>query len=143
MVAGTSAGGNVAAVAAHEAVDAKLSPPLTGVYLNVPTMVYHDGLPDEYKQHHHSYEQNKDARILDKKGMEWFWGMLVDSICSRSRTDDARRTIPSRSEITSEQPSPLALGSQGAASDIYPNLRVRRWDSGLMSELTSYIAWTR
>lgn len=73
IVAGTSAGGNVAAVAAHEAVDANLSPPLTGVYLSVPLLTHQDAIPEEYRQHHNSEEQNKDARILDKRGMDWLW----------------------------------------------------------------------
>ncbi|KAH7131857.1 Alpha/Beta hydrolase protein [Dendryphion nanum] len=78
IVAGTSAGGNVAAVAAHEAVDANLSPPLTGVYLSVPLLTHQDAIPEEYRQHHNSEEQNKDARILDKRGMDWFWGIHLD-----------------------------------------------------------------
>jgi acetyl esterase/lipase len=74
IVAGTSAGGNLASVVAHEAVDAKLSPPITGQFLSVPVLVHPSAVPEKYKPHYHSWEQNKDAMILNQDGMLWFYG---------------------------------------------------------------------
>ncbi|KAJ4304509.1 hypothetical protein N0V90_000035 [Kalmusia sp. IMI 367209] len=71
IVSGTSAGGNLAAVAAHEAVDSNL--PLTGVFLSIPVMLHPDVVPEKWKAHYNSWEQNKDAMILDKRGMLWFY----------------------------------------------------------------------
>ncbi|KAF2798156.1 hypothetical protein K505DRAFT_357779 [Melanomma pulvis-pyrius CBS 109.77] len=73
IVSGTSAGGNIAAVAAHEAMDQKLSPPLTGVFLNIPVLVHPDVVPDRYKPHYTSEEEFKEGIILDRKGMEFFY----------------------------------------------------------------------
>ncbi|ORY10365.1 Alpha/Beta hydrolase protein [Clohesyomyces aquaticus] len=73
IVGGSSAGANLAAVVSHEAVDSKLSPPLTGVWLNIPLLVHRDAVPDKYKQHYNSYEDMKDAMILDRKALDFIY----------------------------------------------------------------------
>ncbi|EXJ88096.1 hypothetical protein A1O1_05024 [Capronia coronata CBS 617.96] len=72
VVGGTSAGGNITAVLAHVARDEKLSPPLTGQYLAIPTVVTPNKLPEKYRPYHLSYEQNKDAPILSLAAMDMF-----------------------------------------------------------------------
>jgi acetyl esterase/lipase len=74
IVAGASAGGNLAAVAAHDAVDAKLSPPVTGVVLMSATLVHSEAVPDQYRPHYKSRIENRDAMILDVRGFDWFLG---------------------------------------------------------------------
>lgn len=56
----------------HLARDQALSPPLTGVALSIPTVFDIHNPPMEYKDHLISYEQNKDAPILDMPIMEQF-----------------------------------------------------------------------
>jgi len=59
VVGGTSSGGNLAAIVAHLARDEKLSPPLTGQYLAIPTLVGRGKMPEKYQKYYFSYEQNK------------------------------------------------------------------------------------
>jgi acetyl esterase/lipase len=72
IVGGTSAGAIISAVVSHQARDEKLSPPLTGVWLNVPHVVDQSVLPEKWRGVHTSHEQNKDAPILDKAAVEFF-----------------------------------------------------------------------
>ncbi|KAJ8105969.1 hypothetical protein OPT61_g9853 [Boeremia exigua] len=72
VVAGTSAGGDVAAVAAHDAVEKKLEPEITGVVLLGAALVHHDAVPERYKEHYRSREQNKNALVLDARSYDWF-----------------------------------------------------------------------
>lgn len=72
LVAGTSAGGNLAAVAAHDAVEKKIG--VTGVVLMSASLVHSEAVPEKYKEHYKSRETHKDAMVLDTRGMEWFWG---------------------------------------------------------------------
>lgn len=65
IVHGTSAGATLAVVASHLARDEKLSPPLTGLGLSVPLVFDVNNIPAEYKDDLISYEQNKDAPVLD------------------------------------------------------------------------------
>jgi acetyl esterase/lipase len=72
VVLGTSAGGNIAAAAVHDAVEGKLEPKVTGVVLMGAGLVHQDALPEEWKGHHRSWVQNKDAPVLDVRGTNWF-----------------------------------------------------------------------
>ncbi|KAF1966033.1 hypothetical protein BU23DRAFT_593382 [Bimuria novae-zelandiae CBS 107.79] len=73
IVGGTSAGGNLAAVAAHSAVDSRLEPAPTGVYLSMPLLLHHHAIPEQWKPHLNSFEQNKDAMILNRQDILWFY----------------------------------------------------------------------
>jgi len=77
IVSGNSAGGNLAAGAAHEAVDQSLLPPLTGVFLNIPNMVHPDAVPEIYKEHFKSEEEFKNGMFLDRRGMAFFYGKAL------------------------------------------------------------------
>lgn len=75
LVAGCSAGGNIAASMALVARDQKLSPPLTGTYLNVPELVSPKlKLPDKYAPLWLSRNQNKAAPILDQPFIDFLMG---------------------------------------------------------------------
>lgn len=72
IVGGVSAGGNIAAVLAHLAREEKLSPPLTGQYLCIPTLLPPAVVPDKYKEYYLSYEQNKDAPVVSVAALDMF-----------------------------------------------------------------------
>lgn len=74
ILGGTSAGGIATSCLAHVARDEKLSPPLTGQYLNVPAVVLHGKLPGKYAQYAFSYEQTRDAPVLSQGAVEMFVG---------------------------------------------------------------------
>jgi acetyl esterase/lipase len=71
---GTSAGGNLAAVAAHQVVDKGMTPSLTGVVLMAPNLLHFKAVPEEWREYYRSFEEHKDALILDRKGIEFFDG---------------------------------------------------------------------
>lgn len=74
IVAGSSAGGNIATVASHAA---DVREKLTGVVLACSVLVHHDGVPQKWRDvlEGGSWEECRDAVILDRRGMEWFYGM--------------------------------------------------------------------
>jgi acetyl esterase/lipase len=78
IVGGTSAGGNIAAVAGHLARDEKLSPPVTGLALLIPALTDHylNNIDEKYAKEIVSYEQNRDAPVLPLKSMDLFIGEL-------------------------------------------------------------------
>lgn len=78
IVAGTSAGANLAAVAAHDAVERKLKPEVTGVVLMSASLVHPDAVPERFQTHHKSREEHKDALVLDVRGMNWLFGESSD-----------------------------------------------------------------
>ncbi|KAF2491975.1 Alpha/beta hydrolase fold-3 [Lophium mytilinum] len=73
IVGGMSAGANLASVVSHLARDEKLSPPLTGVWLDEPNVVDPSVVPEKWRQDYKSIEQFKDnTPILDKADVEWY-----------------------------------------------------------------------
>jgi acetyl esterase/lipase len=71
-VGGTSAGGNLSAVMALKARDAKLSPPLTGQFLAVPAVIPENNVPEKYKKWYLSHDQNKEVPILPQAAVDMF-----------------------------------------------------------------------
>jgi acetyl esterase/lipase len=71
IVAGLSAGGNIAAVASHVA---EVKDKLTGVVLACPVLLHPQAVPEKWRSAYGSWEEQKDAVILDQRGMEWFYG---------------------------------------------------------------------
>jgi hypothetical protein len=57
-------------VVALLARDEKLSPSLTGLCLLAPALMDCRAIPEEYKSEIVSYEQNKDAPVLNMKSIE-------------------------------------------------------------------------
>ncbi|KIX98387.1 uncharacterized protein Z520_05688 [Fonsecaea multimorphosa CBS 102226] len=72
VVGGTSAGGNLSAIMAHLARDEGLSPPLTGQYLAIPTVLPPAVVPEKYKEYYLSYEQNRHSPVLPVAAMDMF-----------------------------------------------------------------------
>ncbi|KAF2730636.1 alpha/beta-hydrolase [Polyplosphaeria fusca] len=72
IVGGESAGANVTAVVTHEAVDAGLSPPITGSYLRIPYLIHQTAVPDEWKAHYNSYNDHPNEPILSHKDLDYF-----------------------------------------------------------------------
>lgn len=70
LLGGVSAGANITSVVAQKALDEKLSPPLTGLWLCVPLVFPSaDQVPEKYKEQWFSHEQNKDAPILNAEAI--------------------------------------------------------------------------
>jgi acetyl esterase/lipase len=74
ILGGTSAGGNLAAVAAHQVGEDGMSPSVTGVVLLSALLCHPAAIPKEYKEPLASWEDHKDALVLDRRGIEWFLG---------------------------------------------------------------------
>ncbi|KAF2663534.1 alpha/beta-hydrolase [Microthyrium microscopicum] len=70
IVGGTSAGAELASVLAHLARDNQLSPPLTGQFLSCGSYISPDKVPFKYQPLYLSWEQNKNAPVLDRKFMD-------------------------------------------------------------------------
>ena len=73
IVGGTSAGGNITAVLTHIARDEKLSPKLTGSYLNVPALVVEGVLPGKYSQYALSYKQNTKVPVIPAESLDMLY----------------------------------------------------------------------
>lgn len=80
IVFGTSAGGNLTDVVGHLARDHQLTPPLTGLLEMIPAVLPGEVVPEKYKAEYLSFEQNKDAPVLDEKAMDNFLSMCA-SLC--------------------------------------------------------------
>lgn len=52
---------------------------IIGQVLNIPVTCHPKHFPT-CKYEFESYEQNKDASIIDKAKMNWFWGMCVPAL---------------------------------------------------------------
>lgn len=72
IVAGVSAGANMAAAITHLARDEKMSPALTGCWLSIPSLLSPTVVPDKYKKDYLSREQNKNAPILNENAIALF-----------------------------------------------------------------------
>lgn len=71
VVAGISAGANMAATIAHIARE-ELQPALTGCYLSIPSLLSPQVVPERFKNEYLSREQNKDAPILNAGAIALF-----------------------------------------------------------------------
>ena len=128
LVAGDSAGGNLAAVTALRARD-EGGPKLAGQLLIYPVTDYHTpGTP--------SYEENADGYGLGRAGMEWFWNhYLTDaSEAAHPHASPLRANnlagLPAAYVVTAEY-DPLRdegeyYGNALAAAGV--PTRIKRWD---------------
>ncbi|ERS95334.1 hypothetical protein HMPREF1624_08212 [Sporothrix schenckii ATCC 58251] len=78
IVGGVSAGANMACSVAHLARDEGLTPPLTGVYLNIPSLLAPQAVPDKWKAVYTSRDENKDAPILNAGAIALFRQLYED-----------------------------------------------------------------
>ncbi|EPQ57404.1 alpha/beta-hydrolase [Gloeophyllum trabeum ATCC 11539] len=72
IIAGTSSGGNLAAVCGVLARDHQLSPPVTGLLLMVPCFFDSHDIPEKYKGDLKSYEEQKNAATLNQSLIDTF-----------------------------------------------------------------------
>jgi acetyl esterase/lipase len=70
IVGGASAGANLAAAASQNWLTEKRSPTITGVWLNVPSVLATDIVPEKYKDLYISRGQLANAMILNKESMD-------------------------------------------------------------------------
>lgn len=68
-------------------MDEGLSPPLTGVYAALPSCVTESDVPQKYKEHFFSHEQNADAPMLKAVSMEFVDSTFDVTPSSGPRTD--------------------------------------------------------
>ncbi|KAF9269816.1 hypothetical protein L218DRAFT_850572 [Marasmius fiardii PR-910] len=71
LIGGQSAGGNLAAVQSWIARDDSFfkDTPLTGQFLQIPSVIHYQAVPEKYKSSLLSFEQNKDAPGLKKESI--------------------------------------------------------------------------
>ncbi|KAF2098327.1 alpha/beta-hydrolase [Rhizodiscina lignyota] len=81
IIGGSSSGAYIAAVLAHLARDNRLSPPLTGQFLVAGDYIDHEHVPEKYQKFYLSYEQCKDAPILNRKFLQ-----IVRDVCKPDPT---------------------------------------------------------
>ncbi|KAK8187821.1 Alpha/Beta hydrolase protein, partial [Phyllosticta capitalensis] len=70
ILGGNSAGGNMSAVISTLARDSQLSPPLTGLNLQIPGIMDAKAPPPEYADEMRSWGQNSDAPVLSTEACE-------------------------------------------------------------------------
>jgi len=75
VTAGGSAGGNISAVLSQKARDEKF-PGIVGQILNIPVTCHPRLFPAD-KYEYGSYQQNKDASVVDGPKMDWFWDQYL------------------------------------------------------------------
>jgi acetyl esterase/lipase len=66
VLGGSSAGGNLSAVLAHQAREDRLKPPVTGQWLSVPALIPDTVLPDKYRDEFVSMLENHDDPVVGK-----------------------------------------------------------------------------
>lgn len=66
---GVSAGGSLSAVLSILARDTGLNPGLTGAHLSIPLAVASGAVPEKFKGEYLSYEQNRNAPILNAEDL--------------------------------------------------------------------------
>jgi acetyl esterase/lipase len=82
VVAGVSAGANMACVVSHLARDEGMTPPLTGVYLSIPSLLAPEAVPTKWKAEYKSREENKNAPVLNEGAMALFRSQFLPRFVS-------------------------------------------------------------
>ena len=72
ILAGVSAGANMAISCSHLADDENFTPKVTGVYLHVPSALAPQAVPEKWKSEYTSREDNRDAPILSAGSIQLF-----------------------------------------------------------------------
>ncbi|RSL66629.1 hypothetical protein CEP53_003266 [Fusarium sp. AF-6] len=82
FIGGTSAGANLAAVAIQQWVTQKLSPPILGVWLNIPMIFDATIVPEEHKALWISRKQNSNAMVINAKSREYVYKVYKPDVRS-------------------------------------------------------------
>jgi acetyl esterase/lipase len=72
ILAGISAGANLACTASHLARDDGLTPKITGLSLSIPSLMAPQAVPERWKDEYKSREENKDGLILNQDAIAFF-----------------------------------------------------------------------
>lgn len=75
IVAGISAGANMACVISHLARDDNLMPKITGLYLSIPSLLSPQAVPDKWQSEYKSREEHKMGLILNAEAIALFRSM--------------------------------------------------------------------
>ncbi|KAJ9610806.1 hypothetical protein H2200_005583 [Cladophialophora chaetospira] len=78
VVAGVSAGANMTATLSHLYRDEGHAPPITGLYLSIPSLLAPEAVPDRYKESYRSRDENKDAPVLNERALKLFRNLYQD-----------------------------------------------------------------
>lgn len=71
ILGGESAGADIALSIAHLYRDEKVSPPLTGLYTTLTSGISAETVPEKYKDHFFSMEQNSNAPFLTAESVQF------------------------------------------------------------------------
>ncbi|KAF4426581.1 hypothetical protein F53441_14117 [Fusarium austroafricanum] len=82
IIGGTSSGAHMACVASHLAKSNNLYPPLTGQFLSVGGFLPHSRVPEKYRPFYLSWEQNKDAPIVNRTFLEKYQSVVAPDLNS-------------------------------------------------------------
>ncbi|KAH6982603.1 Alpha/Beta hydrolase protein, partial [Ilyonectria destructans] len=82
VLGGTSAGGHLAIPLIHKARDEKLSPPITGVYLNVTPALAPQAVPDKYQYLYRSRQVLSNGLSLTSKSIDMYDQVMVPEFSS-------------------------------------------------------------
>ena len=88
IVGGISAGANLTATISHLYRDDDLFPPITGLYLSIPSLMSEEVVPEKYRDQYLSIEQNKNAPLLDQGAIDFFRGMYSARFQFPTHTND-------------------------------------------------------
>ncbi|KAJ4313401.1 hypothetical protein N0V84_009430 [Fusarium piperis] len=72
IVGGNSAGGNIATTCGVLSIHEKLSPPITGLALQVPLISGKEGVPEKWRHELKSYETGEKVPIMNSGGVRMF-----------------------------------------------------------------------
>lgn len=71
IIGGTSSGADMSLAVAHLCQDAEMKPPLTGVYAPITSGVNEETVPEKYKDHFFSKEQNANAPVFNTESLKF------------------------------------------------------------------------
>jgi acetyl esterase/lipase len=123
IIGGISAGANISAVLAHLYRDDKISPPLTGVYLSVPSTLSHEVVPERFESQFTSREQNANAPILGKGSLDLFASECPKAHLSMHRTLMSRSPLQSRPVLTITIANSVQDRPERSPTNLFSNLR--------------------
>jgi acetyl esterase/lipase len=72
IVGGISAGGSMAAAVSHFYRDEKQLPPLSGIYLSIPSLLAPEAVPEKHQAEYLSRQQFREGLVINEKAMKLF-----------------------------------------------------------------------
>ncbi|KAH7143522.1 Alpha/Beta hydrolase protein [Dactylonectria macrodidyma] len=106
IVGGTSSGAHMASVASHLAQSSNLCPPVTGQFLSVGGFLPHSRVPEKYRSLYLSWEQNKDAPMVNRTFLEKFQSAVAPDL-------DSPLWVPFNQLNPNDAPGQVKMGHMG------------------------------